>query len=162
MKLKIASNSIDKINGIKMAVSRFFNVNETELEIFHQSVDSGVPEQPFDEETYLGAKNRVKALLNSEDETDLYISCEAGIEEFSGIFFNVQVVCIFDKKTQRYSFGKSTGWMIPTEDIDTIRKTSIDKYLKSRGITCLEDLLGYSRAEEISRATKCALSSLKL
>ena len=77
MKLAIATNSVDKINGIKSAFSRFFNLKDTEVEIFHQAVESGVPEQPFDEKTYLGAQNRVKALISSEDiDADYYVSCK--------------------------------------------------------------------------------------
>ena len=49
MKVEIATNSIDKINGIKVAFTRFFNIEESQI-VFHcEKVNSGVSEQPFNE-----------------------------------------------------------------------------------------------------------------
>lgn len=160
--IAIATNSIDKINGVKTSFSRFFRIKETEIKIFHKSVDSGVAEQPFNEETYLGAMNRVKSIMNSKN-ADFYVSCEAGIEGFLDNYMNVQVVCIFDKKSQRYAFGKSAGWQIPLNDIEIIKNSNIDTYLKNKGIMSSEELLGpeYSRAKCVAQATKFALSTLK-
>ena len=47
MRVAIATDSAEKIKGIKSAFSRFFKIEEDEIEFFHQKVDSGVPEQPF-------------------------------------------------------------------------------------------------------------------
>lgn len=162
MKIAIATNSVDKINGIKIAFSRFFKIEETEIEIIHRSVDSGVSEQPFDEETYRGAINRCERIL--EEKADYYISCEAGIEKFWEIYFNVQVVCIFDNMSQSFSFGKSSGWQIPYRDIEKIRKSNLDSYLREKGFSSLEDVLGkgYSRTNAVAEATEHALASKKL
>lgn len=162
MKIAIATNSVDKINGIKIAFSRFFKIEETEIEIVHRSVDSGVNEQPFDEETYQGAINRCENIL--AEDADFYVSCEAGIEAFGGIYFNVQVICIFDKRTQSFSFGKSSGWQIPYRDIEKIRKSNLDSYLRAKGFISLEDVLGkgYSRTNAVAEATEHALASKKL
>lgn len=164
MKLKIATNSIDKIDGIRFAFSRFFKIEETEIKVFHQAANSGVPDQPFDEEIYVGAINRIGEIMETTDDADFYISCEAGIEEVCGKFINVQVVCIFDKKCQRCFWGKSAGWQIPYEDIEIIKKSNLDIYLRSKGINRIEELLGpdYSRANAVSQATELALASKKL
>ena len=164
MRVAIATDSAEKIKGIKSAFSRFFKSEEDEIEFFHQKVDSGVPEQPFNEETYKGALNRVNTLIEKSKKADFYISCEAGIEEFFGKYLNVQIICLFDSKKQRYLWGKSSGWQIPYEDIEIIRNSNLDDYLRSKGINCAEDLLGanYSRAEAIAQATEFALASQKL
>lgn len=79
MRVEIATNSIDKINGIKVAFTRFFNIEESQI-VFHcEKVNSGVSEQPFNEETYQGALNRVNTLIENSEEADFYISCEAGV-----------------------------------------------------------------------------------
>jgi len=110
MRVEIATNSIDKINGIKVAFTRFFNIEESQI-VFHcEKVNSGVSEQPFNEETYQGALNRVNTLIENSEEADFYISCEAGIEEFMGQYLNVQVICIFNKKTPVISLGQEC-WM---------------------------------------------------
>ncbi len=162
MKIAIATNSVDKINGIKIAFSRFFNIKETEIEIVHRSVDSGVSEQPFNEEVYRGAINRCESILT--EDADFYASCEAGIEAFWEIYFNVQIVCIFDKRTQSFSLGKSSGWQIPYRDIEKIREINLDKYLREKGFNSLEDILGkgYSRCNAIAQATEHALASKKI
>lgn len=160
--IAIATNSADKINGIKLAFSRYFKVKETEIAIVHRAAKSGVAEQPFNEETYQGARNRVDTLIPINT-FDYYVSCEAGIENvLEDLYFNVQVVCIYDKKN--YFFGKSAGWQIPSRDIETIRKTNLDKYLRDKGYTCLEDVLGkgYSRQNAVMQATEHALRAMNL
>lgn len=167
VKVAIATGTYEKIKGIKKAFSRFFNVKETELEVYFEPTDSGVSTQPFDAETYEGARNRVDNIKMSNKERyeyDFYVSCEAGIECFAGIYFNVQVVCIFEVATQKYLFGKSFGWQIPSEDIEIIKERNLDSYLRSKGLKSIEELLGslYSRNEAVAQATELALASKKL
>lgn len=59
LSVAIATSSSDKIEGIRSAISRFFFLKESEIEVFSKAVDSGVSEQPFGDETYEGALNRV-------------------------------------------------------------------------------------------------------
>ena len=159
MKIAIATCSLDKIEGIKKGFSRFFELEEAEIQICSKSTDSGVPEQPFGEETYVGARNRVNNIKRVYNGCDFYVSCEAGIEEFVGSFFNVQVVCIFDAKKKKYLFGKSTGWAIPSEDIEVIKEKNLDCYLRNKGINSIDELLGteYSRKNGVAQATELAL-----
>ena len=125
MRVGIATDSAEKIRGIKSAFSRFFKIDDTEIEFFHQKVNSGVSKQPFNEETYEGAFNRVNTLIEKSEKADFFISCEAGIEELFGKYFNVQVICIFDFQKQRYLWSKSSGWQIPSADIEIIRNSDL-------------------------------------
>ena len=59
LKVAIATTSPEKIAGVKMAVLRFFNLEEPEVEFNCMSTNSGVSDQPFGDETYEGAQNRV-------------------------------------------------------------------------------------------------------
>lgn len=163
MIIAIATNSMDKIDGITMAFKRFFQIGDAELGVVHCSVDSDVPEQPFNDETYLGAVNRVNYLIPSIY-ADYYVSCEAGIECFLDNYFNVQVICIYDNKNKKYYYGKSSGWQVPTTDITEVKSIGLDKYLRNKGYTCLEDVLGldYSRAYTIMQATEHALCTILL
>lgn len=163
MKVAIATKSPDKISGIKETILRFFNLEENEVEFFSSLVESGVSEQPFDSETYQGALNRATFIQNKIPGMDYYISCEAGIENVFGEYYNIQIVCILTSNIKPL-WGKSSGWTIPSEDIDIIRNNNLDIYLKSRGITSLEELLGpsYSRSAAVADATWMALASGKL
>ena len=129
LKVAIATKSPDKITGIKNAVSRFFNLKESEIEFYSKSVASGVSEQPFDSETYQGALNRATGIQELLPGMDFYISCEAGIENMFGQYYNVQVICIL-KSNCTPLWGKSAGWSIPTEDIEIIRENNLDTYLE--------------------------------
>jgi len=164
LKVAIATSSPEKINGVKLAVSRFFDVKETEIEIYSKSIESGVSEQPFGDETYAGALNRVNGVKKEFPGMHLYISCEAGIEKAFNQYFNVQVVCVFDSKSQSFFWGKSSGWSIPPEAIEEIKMSNLDSYLRGKGITCIEQLLGTSnsRRAAVAQATELALASGKL
>lgn len=164
LKVAIATSSHEKICGVREAISRFFDVKESEIELYSKSIQSGVSEQPFGDETYEGALNRVKGVKKEFPEMDFYISCEAGIENAFGQYFNVQVVCVFDSKSKMILWGKSSGWAIPAKDIEDIRKDNLDIYLRGRGINSIEELLGSSnsRRAAVAQATELALASGKL
>ena len=52
LSVAIATSSSDKIEGIRSAISRFFSLEESEIEVFPKAVDSEISEQPFGDETY--------------------------------------------------------------------------------------------------------------
>ena len=164
LSVAIATSSSDKIEGVRSAISRFFFLEESEMEVSSKAVDSGVSEQPFGDETYEGALNRVNNIRQEFPKKDFYISCEAGIENAFGQYFNVQVVCIYDSKSERFFWGKSAGWSIPNDDIEEIRQTNLDVYLRKKGISSIDELLGatHSRSEAISEAVELALASRRL
>ena len=82
IRIAIATKNTEKILGIQSAFLRFLRINEEELEVITCVVPSGVSEQPFNEETYKGAINRLENLKGCVEKADFYVSCEAGIEEF--------------------------------------------------------------------------------
>ena len=161
MNVAIATNTTQKIAGIKEAMCRFF---DTEIKFVSMSAESGVSNQPFEEEIYIGAFNRIQYIKLKIPNMDFYVSCEAGIEKAFGQYFNVQVVCIYESKTKKFLWGKSSGWMIPSEDIKTIKEKTLDKYLIGKGISTIEELLGTnnSRKAAVAQATELALASKKL
>lgn len=164
LKVAIATTSPEKIAGVKMAVLRFFNLEESEVEFNCMSTNSGVSDQPFGEETYEGAQNRVCGIREKFPKMDFYISCEAGIEKAFNHYFNVQVVCVLEEKSQSLFWGKSSGWSIPTKDIEIVKKDNLDTYLRGKGIHSIEELLGtsHSRRLAVAEATELAFASRRL
>lgn len=163
VKVAIATTSTEKIKGFIKGFSRFFDVEESQIEIYSKRTESRVSEQPFDSEIYQGARNRVEGIKWLTN-FDFCASCEAGIESFAGKYFNVQVICIYEVKTQQYFWGKSAGWQIPTGAIEIIKESNLDEYLKDKGVKCIEELFGTrnSRKESVAQATELALYSSKL
>lgn len=47
LKVAIATTSIEKTDGIKKTFSRFYHLEQSEIEFYPMSVESGVPKQPF-------------------------------------------------------------------------------------------------------------------
>ena len=63
--------------------------------------------------------------------------------------------------TEAAEFVEAVKTQIPSSDIEEIKTTNLDAYLKRKGITSIEKLLGpdYSRTQSITVATELALSS---
>ena len=177
--LLIATTSEDKIRGIKEAFLHYYPEKKFEIEIYSGKTESKVPEQPFGNDTYQGAYNRInnirekyKEKLNKHGiDIDYYIACEAGIDDTNRViidekvvdlYASEQVVCIYDEKKDRYSFGKSSSWIIPEKDIEEIKRTNLDQYLRKRGCTGLQDVGDgkyVSRAIAVMESTKSAIAS---
>lgn len=177
--LIVATTSEDKIEGIKRGFLEYFSKEEFEIKIYSGKTESGVAEQPFGNDTYQGAYNRIENIKKQYEEilkeqnivVDYYVSCEAGIDNTNkvmvdgkliNLYSSEQVVCIYNEKQDLYSFGKSSSWTIPENDIQKIRETNLDQYLKTRGCTSLKDVGDgkyVSRATAVMEGTKSAIAS---
>lgn len=162
----IATNSEAKIEGIKSAFKKAFP--DKQISVFSKKTKSGVADQPFGKETSKGAFNRVQNLmeiLNEENiNVDYYVSCEAGIdnESIPGEYFSEQVVYVCNKATRKGFFGKSSSWSIPKEDIQEIKETDLDMYLRKRGCTGLQDVGNgnyITRTDAVEEGVRAALAS---
>lgn len=153
----IATTSKDKIEGITQAFLQYYPEDEYEIKVYSSKTESGVPEQPFGNDTYQGAYNRInnarekhESILRDQGiDVDYYVSCEAGIDDTNRtiinenlvqVFASEQIVCIYEPKKDSYSFGKSSAWIIPAEDIEEIKNTDLDRYLRNRECTGLHDV----------------------
>lgn len=175
----IATKSQDKINGIKEALLDFYPADQYTLQIRFDATESEVSNQPFGNDTYQGAINRVNNIKSKYDKplkakgisVDYYISCEAGIDntnvacvngELVPLYSSEQIVCIHRTKDNEYYFGKSSSWTIPAKDIPEINSTDLDTYLRNRGCTGLQDVGDgkyITRKDAVKEGTKAALSS---
>ena len=128
MKILIASKNSAKVDGTKNAFEKFFN----NVEVESVSVESGVSEQPVNDEIYLGAKNRVNNLFgyakDNELFADYYVALESGLTNGIGDWQNITLCVILDKKGN-YSFGTSAGFPIPNSFIEEIKEKSLSKFM---------------------------------
>ena len=112
MKILIASKNPVKIDATKEAFSHYFE----DIEILSFDVSSGIPDQPIDNETFEGAKNRALELqkINKEKnlEGDFFVGIEGGIQKLYDIWFSFSVTCIIDKE-DTIGFGTSPNFELP-------------------------------------------------
>ncbi len=128
MKILMGTKNPGKLEGAKQAFEKYFE----NIEIEGISVNSGVGDQPINEEILQGAKNRVKNLkkyaINNNIEADFYISSEAGITNLLGEWIDINAVVIEDSKGFQ-SVGTSQGFPIPDKYIDEIKETELGKVM---------------------------------
>ena len=121
IKILIGSNNKAKIEGAKLAFEKYFS----DFEIISKDIQSGVNEQPINDEILLGARNRIKGLkkLNLKY-FDFYISSEAGLISIGDLFVNINMGVIEDINGYE-SIGTSQGFMVPKSRIEEIKSKSL-------------------------------------
>lgn len=156
--VKVASKNSVKLYAINTAFNRFFN----DVKIISQNVESGVPDQPINDDVFEGAKNRLEALKDDSD-YDYLVSCEGGLLQLAGHWFNVQVVMIKDRHGNQ-GMGMSQGYEIPLKYVEEAINTSVADVLdrlfdRKGGISVLTR--GYeTRASLIQDGTVMALAKV--
>lgn len=112
MKILVGSKNPVKISAVEEAFSLYFDNVET----IGLHVDSNVPDQPINEETYIGAENRAKELFKiSTDQNlqaDYFVGIEGGIQETHNKWFAFGCMCIITKDN-KVSFGTSAHFELP-------------------------------------------------
>ena len=118
MKVLVGSTNPVKLNAVKESFALYFE----DIIIEGISVNSGVPAQPVNSQTFEGAKNRALELkkVNSEKNlsADFFVGIEGGIKEAYGKWFAFGCMCIM-KEDGKFSFGTSAHFELP--DIVTKR-----------------------------------------
>ncbi|MYH82077.1 inosine/xanthosine triphosphatase [Candidatus Poribacteria bacterium] len=118
-KVLIGSENRVKIESVRQSFSKFFNP----LEIHGLSVDSGVSAQPFDEETFVGAKNRAEQAKRISDEQHLnanfFVGIEGGVLQLHNRWFQFTVIHILDQQ-HRESFGTTGLYELPDRIVEKL------------------------------------------
>lgn len=110
MKVLIATKNPGKIEGARKALMRYFD----DVDLQGISVESNVPDQPLNDDVYIGAGNRItnlkKYAKENGIEADLYLSIESGINNFFGSWMITSVAMVEDNKENK---GQGTGPSFP-------------------------------------------------
>lgn len=121
MKVLVGSQNPVKVDAVKEAFSKYFQ----DVETIGMKVSSDVPDQPFDEQTYEGAKNRALALKKISEEqnldADFFVGVEGGVIKLYGNWLQFGGMCIIDKKG-RTSFGASPHYPLPDSVVEQLLK----------------------------------------
>ncbi len=110
-KIIIASTNPTKIESTRKAFLSVFPDEELVFEGVQTS--SGVSEQPMtDEETLLGARNRVLAIRQEHPDADFWVGLEGGVDDIMGELhqFSWTYVCAADGREGK---GRSATYIAP-------------------------------------------------
>lgn len=159
--IEIATKNPSKVKAITEVFKIYFeNVSSKGTEVI-----SGVPDQPINEDVFKGAKNRIEFLKKNLEEHnyDYLVSCEGGLINMYGGWYNVQIVTIENKQGEQTT-GISQAYPISEEKIPQIIEQGLAKVLDTAfdGKGGMRVLTQNQRTREdfIKESTLMALSGL--
>lgn len=128
MKVLIATQNKGKIEGAKRAFEKYFN----DVEVVGIFAQSDVPEQPVNEETWQGAKNRVKNLKRLAKENnidaDYFVAIESGMLNSLGNWMIINIAVVEDKNGVE-SVSCSPGFPVPEKLVDKIKEIGLGQVM---------------------------------
>lgn len=108
----IGSENRVKIESARQGFSKFFKP----VDVKGLRVDSGVSAQPFNEDTFTGAKNRAECVKRINDEqslgADFFVGIEGGVLQLHKRWFQFTVIYIVDPQ-HRESFSTTGLYELP-------------------------------------------------
>lgn len=164
MKVVLASTSAVKVAACRTAFGEAHDIVPVK-------VPSGVAEQPTDQETLVGAFNRIQGARAAVPDADIYVSVENGIFKEDGKYIDRAIVtlAVGDAKPQVFY---SDGVEFPEDCVEIARNRgfnewTVGKVMEELGIVAKHDdphatLSGKSRVAYIDDVLKTAVGSLKL
>lgn len=124
MKALIGTVNPGKIEGAKEALSNFFD----DIDLEGIKVPSNVANQPVNEDTYLGARNRVDNLIEyakeNNIEADYFLGIESGICNIYDTWMILNIAVVKDKSGYE-SIGIGPAFPVPDSYVQEIISTSL-------------------------------------
>ena len=112
MKILVGSKNPVKLKAVEETFLLYYD----NIEVIGISVESEVPDQPIESETFRGAENRAKKLSRLSEEQNLkasfFVGIEGGISKIYERWFAFGAMCIIDSKGKT-SFGTSAHFELP-------------------------------------------------
>lgn len=128
MKVLIATKNKGKIEGAKRAFEKFFD----NVELIGISVDSNVSEQPVNDETLKGARNRIENLKKYSYENnlkaDMFVAIESGITNQLGDWMIVNIA-IIENELSYSSVAASPAFPVPDKLVEKIKTETLGKVM---------------------------------
>lgn len=129
MFLLVGTENPAKLQGAQKAYEAFFD----QVVVQGIPVPSDVPDQPVNEEIYLGAVNRVNHLMqyarDKHIDCDYYAAIESGITNALGRWVSISIAVIKDK-TGYESWGTSSAYPVPEQYVNEIIQSDLGKLMR--------------------------------
>ena len=110
LRVAVGSDNPVKVEAVRRAVTRLYE----QADVRGFAVDSGVPLQPFEAQTWEGARTRARAALAAWHEADYGVGVEAGLFDVAetGGVMDVQA-CVVADRMGRLTYGQGPGFTYP-------------------------------------------------
>jgi inosine/xanthosine triphosphatase len=112
----VGTNNRLKVSAVKRAFSELFD----NVRVCRVNTPTDVPNQPWDDELYLGAKTRAESAMR-ETKTDYAVGLEAGIVHINDRKMNTACAVIMNQRGNEH-IGYSVMFEIPKEILDFGRR----------------------------------------
>lgn len=120
MKILVGSKNPVKLEAVKETFLKYYN----NIEVIGIEVGSQMPDQPINEETFIGAENRAEELkkINQREKlnAEYFVVIEGGIIKQFNRWFAFGGMCIVDKEGNK-SFGTSAHFELPEIIINRLK-----------------------------------------
>lgn len=123
MKIIIGSSSQRKIDTVKKVFEQIFKNGD--FEFVGRATKSGVPETPYDKQTFDGARNRAMFARDDTRVADFYVGLESGLVKRYGHMYEEAWACVTTRGGKEY-FGYSSGLKIPDYILKKMNDLKID------------------------------------
>lgn len=112
MHVAVGSANSVKVEAVRSVMERVYG----DVRVTGYDVDSGVPPQPFGDQTHQGAVNRARACIDGHD---LAVGIEAGVFDILDGLYDIQHCCIVSKDG-RETYGQGPGFRYPDTIADLV------------------------------------------
>ena len=112
--IAVGSTNPVKVAAVRSVMERIYG----EVRITAEDVPSGVPPQPFEEQTHQGSENRARAALKDHD---MAVGIEAGVFRMLDGLYDIQH-CTIISKDGKVTYGHGSGFRYP----DSISKLVLE------------------------------------
>ena len=112
--IAVGSTNHVKVAAVRSVMERIYG----EVKVVGVDVPSGVPLQPFGDQTHQGSVNRAKAALGDHD---MAVGIEAGVFEMLDGLYDIQH-CTILTRDGRMTFGQGSGFRYPDAVAELVRK----------------------------------------
>ena len=148
MKILLGSKSDKKYNALVKALE-IVNINDYDIECY--KVDSLVSDNPINEETLLGAKNRNNNLKELNSNYDMLVSIEAGFTKEDNNYY-VDTYCVVNYKDIDY-VGMSSRLRITDKVFNYVKEGNVLHLLvqKLQGSHTDDGVVGYLSNGKLKR-----------
>lgn len=111
--ISVGSTNPVKTEAVRSVMERIFG----EVRIISVNADPGVPEQPWGEDTCIGAVNRARDSLG---DSHLSVGIEAGVFEMYGGIYDIQHCAVMDRNG-KVTIGMGSGFRYPDDVSQLLR-----------------------------------------